>query len=139
MSEKLKRCVRCAEDKPLTGFHRRTAAMDGLQTWCKVCQAAYDRGNRVAGTRKMGTASQRRKWNLKSRYGITTEKKEEMIQKQGGVCAICGKPPERSVVDHCHETGKVRGILCHGCNIKLPAVEDAEFREAAVAYLSRWT
>lgn len=49
----------------------------------------------------------------------------------------CGCEPRRPVVDHDHETGIVRGIICHACNIKLPAVEDAGFLAAALRYLGR--
>ena len=60
-----------------------------------------------------------------------------MIAGQGGVCALCGEEPQRPVVDHNHETGAVRGVICQRCNIKLPAVEDATFLASALAYLGR--
>jgi Recombination endonuclease VII len=49
----------------------------------------------------------------------------ELFEAQGGVCAICGKPPgERALhVDHDHETGQVRGLLCYSCNTKLGWLE----------------
>jgi hypothetical protein len=65
---------------------------------------------------------------LKRRYGITIEQYDTMVEKQGGLCAICGKPPngrwKRLAVDHCHKTGKVRGLLCHACNVLLGHAED---------------
>lgn len=139
MCERLKRCRKCGEMKPLTEFHRRSEAKDGLQSWCKVCALEYDQANRKAGTRKLGTPGQVRKWNLNSRYGLTPQQVAKMKEKQGMVCAICGEAPERWVVDHNHNTGAVRGMLCHQCNIKLPVVEDLDYRESALAYLSRWT
>jgi len=93
----------------------------------------------MAGTRKVGTRKQRRKWNLNRRYGLTPQEVAGMKEKQGNVCAICGRTPGRWVVDHNHQTGAVRGLLCHGCNIKLPAVEDKAFRNSSLEYLSRWT
>lgn len=86
---------------------------------------------------KNPTAAMKRRWNLSSRYGLTPEQYAEIMSRNGGVCGICGGKPARPVLDHCHKTGKVRGVLCHGCNIKLPAVEDATFRAAALAYLER--
>lgn len=57
---------------------------------------------------------------LKQRYGITAEEFNEMYDDQEGCCAICFEPfVKRPHVDHCHDTGKVRGLLCFQCNVKL--------------------
>jgi hypothetical protein len=64
---------------------------------------------------------------LKRRYGITLEERTKRIEEQGG-CATCGvlDPGSRGWhVDHCHKTGKVRGILCAQCNIALGNVKDS--------------
>jgi hypothetical protein len=58
-----------------------------------------------------------------------------MLIQQSGLCAMCNKPMKDPVVDHDHETGKVRGLLHHRCNVGLPYIEDAGFRANAVAYL----
>lgn len=73
--------------------------------------------------------------DLKSRYGMTAAEYDSMLEKQRGVCALCGQPMARPVVDHDHQTGRVRGILCHPCNIKLPTVEDMGWVMLAWAYL----
>ena len=78
-----------------------------------------------------------RRWNLKTRYGITPEVVDAMRAAQGGVCGICNREMKRECVDHCHSTGKVRGLLCHRCNVALHALENAEYRAAATAYLER--
>ena len=60
-----------------------------------------------------------RKSYLKRKYGMTLEDYERMLEAQGGVCAICGepRPEERTLhVDHDHETGEIRGLLCFRCN-----------------------
>ena len=49
-------------------------------------------------------------------FGLTPEAFDAMLEKQGGVCAICGKKRGQMSVDHNHETGRVRGILCQPCN-----------------------
>lgn len=62
---------------------------------------------------------QKRNQQLKRTYGITVEQYESMLAAQNGVCAICFRGPTgvRPLhVDHCHRTGKVRGLLCHQCN-----------------------
>ena len=80
----------------------------------------------------------KRAWNRSSRYGLTNDQVEAMITAQKGLCAICAEPlPARYHIDHSHSTGKVRGILCHGCNLKLPMVEDKPKLQAALAYLAR--
>ena len=69
----------------------------------------------------------RKQSNLKIKYGITLEKYNRLFEDQGGVCAVCGFPETvfykgtlRSLaVDHNHQTHKVRGLLCRGCNIAL--------------------
>ncbi len=64
--------------------------------------------------------------NLKFRYGITSEEYRNVLQKQDSKCAICGAVPgKRSLhVDHDHETGKIRGLLCHKCNVGLGHFSD---------------
>jgi hypothetical protein len=63
---------------------------------------------------------------------------EARLAAQGGVCAICGRPPKtrRLDVDHEHKTGAVRGLLCHRCNRNLPTWVTREWLEAAAEYLS---
>ena len=73
-----------------------------------------------------------RSYDYKINYGITIEQYESMLMQQNNVCAIClraetatnrGKV-KRLAVDHCHTTGKVRGLLCHNCNTTLGKYED---------------
>lgn len=79
--------------------------------------------------------------HLKSLYGITIEDYQVMMVKQGGVCKICNKPETAMLkgrvkllaVDHCHVTGKIRGLLCADCNRALGMFKDnpAVLRNAA--------
>lgn len=64
----------------------------------------------------------RRKYLLKYKYNITIEEYDHMLVYQNGVCAICKQVDvtgRRLAVDHDHETGKIRGLLCSSCNTKL--------------------
>lgn len=81
-----------------------------------------------------------------ARYGLTVEQYEAMVESQGGACAACRKPerevdprtqcPKRLAVDHCHETGAVRGLLCSRCNTTLGRCdEDPAVLRALAAYL----
>jgi hypothetical protein len=83
-----------------------------------------------------------RSFNLKGKYGITLIEYEAMVEKQNGVCAICKKPPtagrgRRLMVDHDHQTGRIRGLLCHGCNNGLgDFCESADILRAAIEYVT---
>jgi hypothetical protein len=83
--------------------------------------------------------------NLKANYGIDLETYFRLHTKQGGGCAICGAkhsavakgPAERLCVDHCHETGAIRGLLCKPCNTALGAMQDDCLRlRKAIDYLN---
>lgn len=75
---------------------------------------------------------------LMSVYGLTVEQYEEMFSKQDGVCAICKQPwkTRRLAVDHCHKTGKIRGLLCGRCNGQLGWLENEQWVTAAKEYLA---
>jgi hypothetical protein len=126
----MKRCSACGETKPLDSFHRQPSAPSGRHSYCKPCYSARSRGRK-----RKDDPAKKRAQNFRRRYGLTPEQIAGMMDMQKGGCAICGQPPSRPVVDHDHVSGAVRGILCHPCNIKLPAVEDRAFRASALRYL----
>lgn len=82
------------------------------------------------------------------RYGLTQEMFNDIVNSQNGVCAICNKIPikiSKSMefrntlyVDHNHKTGKIRGLLCQKCNVKLAAIEDSMFLASAIEYLNKY-
>lgn len=85
-----------------------------------------------------------RGYHYKHRYGLTREQVLEMHKQQGEACAICATAVPLSgasrndlaVVDHCHATGKVRGLLCHRCNLLLGGARDrVETLQSAIRYL----
>lgn len=140
-------CTKCGVEKPISKFRKRAPNSNRLRCWCKTCTARYDtsRENTVDGKekrkgfRKKWKMSEKgkhsaRKWDIKHNYGITLEQYDNILEKQNGVCAIC-KCPEtyklneivrRLSVDHDHETGKVRGLLCVKCNSILGMVQDSK-------------
>lgn len=72
------------------------------------------------------------------KYGITKRRYENMLYLQGGKCRICGnlERDRRLSVDHCHNTGKVRGLLCRRCNLALGFFDDDIDRvKKALTYL----
>ena len=78
-----------------------------------------------------------REYAYKTRYGISIQKYNELFEKQKGLCLICQtKGYRRLVVDHCHTTNKVRGLLCDNCNRGLGSFKDNIFSlKNAIKYL----
>ncbi len=76
-----------------------------------------------------------RRYNLKKNYGITLEQYSQMLQDQGGACKICKKVSQKTLhVDHCHKSDKIRGLLCHGCNVSIGLMKESPdcLRQAAL-------
>ncbi|MGW1914409.1 endonuclease VII domain-containing protein [Streptomyces sp. NPDC002076] len=113
-----KLCRACGEVKPHSEWHRKRSAPDGLATRCKACRAVLLRQD-----------------HLKRKYGLTEAQRDAMIAAQYGLCAIClAAPPVH--VDHCHNTGRVRGVLCFNCNSAIGKLrDDPEAARRAAAYL----
>lgn len=96
---------------------------------------------------KAARAVDKRDYDRKSMYGVTVADIEQRLIEQGGGCKICGTPlcistfggrsrDRKPHVDHCHTTGKYRGILCHGCNAGLGLFKDSPAAlSAAIQYL----
>lgn len=125
----MKRCPDCGEWKSLEDFPRNKNTKDGRHSYCKPCHNA--RGKETYERLYGGT----RHYHLKRRYGIGADEFDELVRQQGGACAICERPdPEH--VDHNHETGDVRGILCFNCNGGLGHFRDSiDAMLAAAVYL----
>lgn len=108
----------------------------------------YKETNRVSYCRKWRSTHKGscRNSYLKHNYGITLEEFQQMVEKQDGRCKICGqKPSSRQVkgqmkpglcVDHHHESGRLRGLLCHRCNVMIGAAEEnVKIFEQAIKYV----
>lgn len=131
-----KKCTMCEVEKDLTEFHKQPTGKLGRHSYCAECFNAWKRLTRPTTSEGRGISSTTSKrWNLKSRYGMSPIAYEALLSSQGGLCAICKEIPNRPCVDHSHQTGRVRGILCHHCNIRLAALEDENYLKPAVAYL----
>lgn len=129
----MKNCTKCQALKPLDDFHRSAKASDGRASWCKPCVNAASRPTR----KRNASPEQKRRWQLKTRYGLTVEAFEAKLAAQGGVCDICKGEMKRPCVDHDHDTGAMRGILCHRCNLRLSGWEETQWHAAAMQYLER--
>lgn len=144
-----KRCPVCIEDKSVDEFHARSGRASGLVSLCKTCASAKGKARSKAQRAEYARSYRQRmlaedpdydrRANLRWLYGMTLEEYDAMLEAQGGACAVCGGPPMgkgRYHVDHCHSTGRVRGLLCHKCNVTLGMVQDScEHLLALVDYL----
>lgn len=99
---------------------------------CIECCAAYHQKNRAKILPRL------RRNGLARNYGITVERYEEMFLAQGGLCFLCRKPESgvSLAVDHCHESGAIRSLLCKRCNTALGLMnEEPALLRAAAEYL----
>ncbi|MEU6385344.1 endonuclease VII domain-containing protein [Streptomyces bauhiniae] len=113
-----KLCLKCGEVKPWAEWHRNSSASDGLSTRCKTCRAAESRAG-----------------HLKRSYGMTEAERDALVASQRGLCVICLNAPAAHV-DHCHKTGRVRGVLCFNCNSAIGKLgDDPKAVRRAAAYL----
>lgn len=152
----VKQCRKCGETKPMLSFYAHRSTRDGRANYCMECQKAASRAWTKANAehvRKRNAAADKtqkrrlhRRWWLRL-YNLTEEQYDQMLAAQGGVCAICKNPetaldsrtgePRRLAVDHCHTSGRVRGLLCMTCNRMLGASkDDPAVLKAAAAYLA---
>ena len=123
----MKICRQCKKEKPDSEFNLHNSTSDGLHTYCKICHYEI-------------------KWenSLHLYFNLTVKQYELMLKSQNGKCAICCQPEtmklngkiKRLSVDHCHRTGKVRGLLCNNCNTAIGKFnDDPELLRNAALYL----
>ena len=138
----MKTCTKCGQTKEETEFYLAKAKRkDGSirefrRSHCRPCEL-----NRKS-KRDRRTKKQKADAELLRKYGITTELRDKLAEIQGG-CGICGtKNPGGKYntwnVDHCHHTGKVRGVLCWDCNVGIGKLQDdANLLRRAIQWLEQ--
>jgi Recombination endonuclease VII len=159
-AEQQKTCVKCKVRKPFAEFYasrikdEALRGYNGLDQRCRSCciakAKAYNKKHperhRHSEQKYRSLSPQKaRERDLRARfrrYGLTIESYTALYELQGGVCGICADPMEIFArfthVDHCHKTGRVRGLLCHACNCALAYLRDDPTRALAAArYLDR--
>jgi hypothetical protein len=121
----LKQCASCHTEKPVSKFEGGLRS-GNLRQKCRDCRSSARSTESVrASTAKRGktpgAAFHQRKKRLRKQYGITPSCYDQMLAAQNNSCAICKITAENYsigslCVDHDHDTGQVRGLLCHKCN-----------------------
>lgn len=163
----VKQCARCQAQQPLEDFSLVIArGKQRRHSWCRECRRAYTSVSYYANHAARRAAAKAKYWadpeaaRIKSRnrpadtykaarlrrYRLTVAEYEAMAEAQDHRCAICqrqepfGSSRPRLCVDHDHENGQVRGLLCLSCNTALGALhEDPRLFAAAVRYLTAAT
>lgn len=126
-------CSCCKVEKPHEEFAKDSRKKFGLDYRCKECVRArsktYDASD--AGQKRMRIG----RWAQQG-INITHEEYVEQYTRLEGKCQICNKHFKTLCVDHNHDTGKVRGLLCRPCNIAISALmEDKEIMQNAIKYI----
>lgn len=136
LATRMKTCNKCKETKELKLFSAASASKDGKRKQCKACDHLY----------RLANQDEIREYHYQNRYGISLNQYEEKLKEQDYSCAICGSKHtsnermKRLVVDHDHNTGMVRGLLCHSCNVAIGAAkEQEEILMACISYLRSYT
>lgn len=128
-----KKCSKCQKVKETTEFSKNKCKKDGFNQECKPCNRESHKKAREKGLTR---------WHdMKKTLGIGEKEYNALLEEQEYVCAICSHPHVeekggRLHVDHDHETGKIRGLLCNHCNLGLGHFKDnPTFLSSAIWYL----
>ena len=134
-----KTCPICNIKKPRSEFGKWKSRADGLTAYCKECYRKKNLKWSKENPDKKPSLDERRDSARKRNFGITGEEYNQMLKDQSNSCAICKIEIGREAhLDHCHSTGKVRGLLCRECNTGLGLVkDDIKIIERAIEYLEK--
>ena len=126
-------CKKCITDLPLDNYYFNKNGKYKRQNVCKKCMNIYD-------------YETDKNHKLKKAYGITLDEYNKLLSKQKNKCSICeidnnGKYRNKArafAVDHCHNTNKIRGLLCSDCNIAIGLLKDnTKHLQSAINYLNK--
>ena|ERR1035437_239535 len=140
----MRTCKKCGVEKPLDQFRVDTGRP---RHECQECENQLRRDRYAADPEPQKGASQKWKRSNPERvdatrrlyqYGVTPEQYKILVESQNGKCAICGREGITLCIDHCHSTGRVRGLLCHLCNSYIGVIKESpEVLARAQRYLER--
>jgi hypothetical protein len=142
LQEPDRKCARCETIKPADAYNRKGFTQKGTPQRRNLCAACLSETRTSRQGQPRGgdqTPEKRRASDLKRIYGISVEQYAQMLAVQEGKCAICRRPPKGGrplAVDHCHQSGRVRALLCAACNRFVGGFEF--FRERGETYLDQY-
>ena len=130
--DQTKYCKYCSTEKPVSEFAKGASGKWGVRSFCKKCRPPTKSVKRTRPTKEQNRRALLRK------HGLTLEQFDFLRESQGGRCAICGVTPKLLYVDHCHTTGRRRGLLCQSCNTAIGLFRDStELLKRAVKFLEK--
>lgn len=126
IKKNLRKCKKCGIIKPITDFYKRANRKSGFASSCNICSRGSFKNSR-----------------LFHHYNMTQDDWNKMFDLQKGKCLICGKHQSdvhlKFHVDHNHDTGEIRGLLCFKCNVGLGNFDDSvELINNALEYLKKF-
>ena len=147
----MKLCSKCGKEGK---FYKDATKKDGLHPVCQECHRKTRKERHIRNPdsllRERAKSKEWREANpeksrlaitnatLKAKYGIDLETYDQMLKDQKGGCKVCGDKPsyQRLHVDHCHNTGRVRGLLCQACNVSIGKMKESpELLRALATYI----
>jgi hypothetical protein len=136
-----KKCSKCGEIRSVKSFTRRSARKSGKASWCKSCLNKWRVDARAKNPKSFQDYEFAR--GLRRNYGMTVDQYNKMLIDQKECCDCCGqhqsKFKRRLHVDHDHETGQIRGLLCTECNPAIGYLKHSIDRlEMAIRYLKKF-
>lgn len=146
--QQTKICSKCKKKKFTNKFYKQKRGKYGRSSICKICKRKYSqtpkRKSKAKQYRKSIRGQLSRQREILKRHNITLAEYDQMFKNQNGVCAICNLPEinGRLSIDHNHQTGKIRGLLCRSCNVLLGYLERIKndgFIKKAEKYLRNYS
>lgn len=136
-------CTRCHCEKKAIDFFADNQRSDGLSSTCKDCKnertSEWRENNREKYNAKMRAYNEKHYERLRLlRYKLSVKEHAKMLAEQNGACKICLSAENGTrplAVDHCHDSGKVRSLLCYACNRAIAILDNPELLKQALAYL----
>ena len=123
-------CNECGQAKPRDDFYPYRL------TRCKTCCRTASKKYKLKNPDGVKALYNKRNWQTYGIGNFSELDRESLYRKQGGLCALCDRPG-KLYVDHDHETGKVRGLLCNQCNLQLGGYEKMKANPRIVEYMSQ--
>ena len=138
----MKTCKTCGIEKEYSEFHKGKMNKDGYRPNCKKCRNKFNQewySDNIDTIKNKYSYETNKNHKLKRNFGISYQEYLTMLASQNNCCAICNtnNPGARAfAVDHCHNTGVIRGLLCGNCNTGIGNLrDDIELLKRAIQYL----
>lgn len=130
-------CKKCNVEKQLDQFNKHPKGHLGLDNRCRSCYKVILKENYKNKKQEYSVRNKNSKFDFKKhKYNIEKHEYNQLVEKQNGLCKICLNK-RNLCVDHDHKTGKIRGLLCHKCNLAIGLLEDnISSMTNAIKYLS---